>query len=159
MLNFLKFSSYCSLKPLWSGMGEVVPARTLPTLHPPSPPYCASIVATSTLRVKTSTVIRKTQRKCKWAVELGNRRQQNGSKTQPKPITYFKNTLKTMLCCSEITWIVFSSQEVAYTSSGRSTKVRVSSGGGDRAQQNGLPKKPVRNQIAEELKVSISIWI
>ena len=30
--------SYCSLKPLWSGMGEVVPARTSPTLHPPSPP-------------------------------------------------------------------------------------------------------------------------
>ena len=30
--------SYYSLKPLWSGMGEVVPARTSPTLHPPSPP-------------------------------------------------------------------------------------------------------------------------
>ena len=29
--------SYCSLKPLCSGMGEVVPARTLPTLLPPSP--------------------------------------------------------------------------------------------------------------------------
>ena len=27
-----------SLTPLWSGMGEVVPARTSPTLHPPSPP-------------------------------------------------------------------------------------------------------------------------
>ena len=27
-----------NLKPLWSGMGEVVPARTSPTLHPPSPP-------------------------------------------------------------------------------------------------------------------------
>ena len=38
MLNFWKFTSYCSLKPLWSGMGEVVPARTSPTLHPPSPP-------------------------------------------------------------------------------------------------------------------------
>ena len=25
-------------KPLWSGMGEVVPARTSLTLHPPSPP-------------------------------------------------------------------------------------------------------------------------
>ena len=30
--------SYCSLKPQWSGMGEVVPARTSPTLRPPSPP-------------------------------------------------------------------------------------------------------------------------
>ena len=29
--------SYCSLKPLCSGMGEVVPARTSPTLLPPSP--------------------------------------------------------------------------------------------------------------------------
>ena len=38
MLNFWKFTSYCSLKPLWLGMGEVVPARTSPTLHPPSPP-------------------------------------------------------------------------------------------------------------------------
>ena len=38
VLNFWKFTSNCSLKPLWSGMGEVVPARTSPTLHPPSPP-------------------------------------------------------------------------------------------------------------------------
>ena len=38
MLNFWKFTSYCSLKPLWSGMGGIVPARTAPTLHPPSPP-------------------------------------------------------------------------------------------------------------------------
>ena len=29
--------SYCSLKPLCSGMGEVVPVRTLLTLLPPSP--------------------------------------------------------------------------------------------------------------------------
>ena len=29
--------SYCSLKPLCSGMGEAVPARTSPTLLPPSP--------------------------------------------------------------------------------------------------------------------------
>ena len=38
VLNFWKLTSYCNLKPLWSGMGEVVPARTSPTLHPPSPP-------------------------------------------------------------------------------------------------------------------------
>ena len=30
--------SYCSLKPLWSTMRDVVPARTSPPLHPPSPP-------------------------------------------------------------------------------------------------------------------------
>ena len=30
--------SYCSLKPLWSGIGEVVPARISLTRHPPSPP-------------------------------------------------------------------------------------------------------------------------
>ena len=29
--------SYCSIKPLCSDMGEVVPARTSPTLLPPSP--------------------------------------------------------------------------------------------------------------------------
>ena len=34
VLYFWKFTSYCSLKPLWSGMGEVVLARTSPTLHP-----------------------------------------------------------------------------------------------------------------------------
>ena len=49
-----------SLKPLWSGMGEVVPARTLPTLHPPCPPtvlswsclkfHSTSIGVTSTVR-------------------------------------------------------------------------------------------------------------
>ena len=38
VVNFWKFPTYCSLKPLWSGMGEVVPARTSPTLHSPSPP-------------------------------------------------------------------------------------------------------------------------
>ena len=48
VLNFWKFSSYCSLKPLWSGMEEVVPARTSPTRTSPIPSHCASIVATST---------------------------------------------------------------------------------------------------------------
>ena len=53
--------SYCSLKPLCSGMGEVVPARTSPTLLPPSPHTVlslscfkcrsASIVVTGTVRV------------------------------------------------------------------------------------------------------------
>ena len=38
VLNFWKLTSYCSLKPLWSGMGEVVPARTSPTLYPRPPP-------------------------------------------------------------------------------------------------------------------------
>ena len=54
--------SYCSLKPLRSGMGEVVPARTSPTLLPHPLALCchypvsncrsASIVVTSTVRVK-----------------------------------------------------------------------------------------------------------
>ena len=56
------FDSYCSLKPLCSGMGEVVPARTSPTLLPHPLALCchypvskccsASIVVTSTVRVK-----------------------------------------------------------------------------------------------------------
>ena len=58
--------SYCILKPLWPGIGEVVPAHTSPTLHPPS--HCAVImliksvpvhqfVVTSTLRVETCAVL------------------------------------------------------------------------------------------------------
>ena len=43
VLNFWKFTCYFSLKPLWSGMGEVLPARTSPTHHP-HPSHCASIV-------------------------------------------------------------------------------------------------------------------
>ena len=50
VLNFWKFTTCCSLRPLWSGMGEVVPARISPTLHPPSPPT-ASIIVTGTLRI------------------------------------------------------------------------------------------------------------
>ena len=60
--------SYCSLKPLCSGMGEVVPARTSPTLlphplalccHYPVSKYCsASIAVTGTLRVKEPKCVR-----------------------------------------------------------------------------------------------------
>ena len=38
VLIFWKFTSYYSIKPLSSGMRDLVPARTLLTLHPPSPP-------------------------------------------------------------------------------------------------------------------------
>ena len=51
VLNFWKCTSYCSLKPLWSGMGEVVPARTSPTLHPPSPPTVHQLLQLALLRV------------------------------------------------------------------------------------------------------------
>ena len=51
VLNFWKFTSYCSLKPLWSGMGEVVPARTLPTLHPPSPQIVHQLARLALVRV------------------------------------------------------------------------------------------------------------
>ena len=50
VVNFWKFTSYCSSRPLWSGMGEVVSARTLPP-YIPIPSHCASIVVTSTLKV------------------------------------------------------------------------------------------------------------
>ena len=52
VLNFWKFTSYCSLKPLWLDMGEVVPARTSPTLHPPSPPTVHQLSWLTLLRVK-----------------------------------------------------------------------------------------------------------
>ena len=58
--------SYCSLKPLCSGMGEVVPARTSPTLLPHPLALCchypvskcrsASIAVTGTVRVKIKTI-------------------------------------------------------------------------------------------------------
>ena len=56
------FDSCCSLKPLCSDMGEVVPARTSPTLLPHPLALCchypvskcrsASIAVTGTVRVK-----------------------------------------------------------------------------------------------------------
>ena len=42
--------SYCSLKPLCSGMGEVVPARTSPTLLPPSPRTVLSLACFKVLQ-------------------------------------------------------------------------------------------------------------
>ena len=42
--------SYCSLKPLCSGMGEVVPARTSPTLLPPSPRTMLSLTCFKVLQ-------------------------------------------------------------------------------------------------------------
>ena len=53
VLNFWKLTSYWSLKPLWSGMGEVVPARTSPTLHPPSPPTVHQMSRLATVGVKS----------------------------------------------------------------------------------------------------------
>ena len=64
VLNFWKFTSYCSLKPLWSSMGEVVPARTSPTLHPS---HCASIVTTSTVRVKNLQTVCVYSRGVEWS--------------------------------------------------------------------------------------------
>ena len=48
--------SYCSLKPLCSGMGEVVPARTSPTLLPPSPRTVLSLSCFKVSQCMTSTV-------------------------------------------------------------------------------------------------------
>ena len=56
VLNFWKFTCYCSLKPLWSGMGEVVPACTSPTLHPPSPPTVHQLLWLSLLELKIFTL-------------------------------------------------------------------------------------------------------
>ena len=62
VLNFWKFTqkwsgwisdSYCSLKPLWSGMGGSSAGSYLADPTSPIPSHCASIVATSTVRVKT----------------------------------------------------------------------------------------------------------
>ena len=47
--EFLKFTSYCCLKPLWSGMGEVYIASLYLAAPTPILSHCASNVATSTL--------------------------------------------------------------------------------------------------------------
>ena len=52
VLNFWKFTSYCSLKPLWSGMGGSSASSYLADPTSPIPSHCASIVVTSTLRLK-----------------------------------------------------------------------------------------------------------
>ena len=51
VLNFWKFTSCCSLEPLWSGMGGSTADSYLADPTSPIPSHCASIVATSTLRV------------------------------------------------------------------------------------------------------------
>ena len=51
VLNFWKFTSYCSLKPLWSGMGGSSAGSYLADPTSPIPSHCVSIVATSTVRV------------------------------------------------------------------------------------------------------------
>ena len=50
--NFWKITIYCSLKPLWSGMGASSAGSHLADPTSPIPSHCASIVATSTVRVK-----------------------------------------------------------------------------------------------------------
>ena len=50
VLNFWKFTSYCSLKPLWSGTWSSA-GSYLANPTSPIPSHCASIVATSTERV------------------------------------------------------------------------------------------------------------
>ena len=52
VLNFWKFTSSYSLKPLWSGMEGSSAGLYLADPTSPIPSHCASIVATSTVRVK-----------------------------------------------------------------------------------------------------------
>ena len=51
VLNFWKYTSYCSLKPLWVGHGGSSAGSYLADPTSPIPSHCASIVATSTVRV------------------------------------------------------------------------------------------------------------
>ena len=56
VLNFWKFTSYCNLRPLWSGHGGSSAGSYLADPTSPIPSHCASIVVTSTVRVKRFTV-------------------------------------------------------------------------------------------------------
>ena len=51
VLNFWKFTSYFSLKPLWSGHGGNSAGSYLANATSPIPSHCTSIVVTSTVRV------------------------------------------------------------------------------------------------------------
>ena len=51
VLNFWKFTSYCSLKPLWSSIGGSSTGSYLADPTSPIPSHCVSIVVTSTWRV------------------------------------------------------------------------------------------------------------
>ena len=51
VLNFWKFTSYCSLKPIWSGIGGSSAGSYRADPTSPNPSHCTSIVATSTVRV------------------------------------------------------------------------------------------------------------
>ena len=53
VLNFWKFTTYCSLKPLWVRHGGSSAGSYLADPTSPIPSHCASIVETSTLRVNT----------------------------------------------------------------------------------------------------------
>ena len=53
VLNFWKFTSYCSLKTLMVGHGGSSAGSYLADPTSPIPSHCASIVATSTVRVNT----------------------------------------------------------------------------------------------------------
>ena len=56
VLNFWKFTSYCSIKPLWSGMGGSSSGSYLADPTSSIPSHCASIVMTSTVRANTLTL-------------------------------------------------------------------------------------------------------
>ena len=74
VLNFWKLTSYCSLKPLWSGLGGSSAGSYLADPTSPIPFHCAviilcpsaSIVMTSTVRVNTRTHTQlKSKRNCR----------------------------------------------------------------------------------------------
>ena len=99
--------SYCSLKPLCSGMGEVVPARTSPTLLPHPLALCchypvskgrsASIAVTGTLRVNTVNSDYYAKGRCEGFKELaqGSRMWPQGRQLNPRPSDLWSSVLPT----------------------------------------------------------------
>ena len=57
VLNFWKFTRYCSLKPLWVGHGGSSAGSYLADPTSPIPSHCALIVATSTVRVNNESCL------------------------------------------------------------------------------------------------------
>ena len=98
VLNFWKFTSCCSLKPLRSAMGEVVPARTSLTLHPPSPPTVHQSSWLALLRVNYELIT------LLWDIESDYCSPNKHSSWRSKPSYYIPVICSTIVFATNSSW-------------------------------------------------------
>ena len=102
VMNFCKFTSYCSLKPLWSGLWYLADPTS------PIPSHCASVVATITVRVKyvgIHTYIWQQYSKCITVVLCRNINVQLLSWTVCKIVLMICQKSALLLICASFIWI------------------------------------------------------